>query len=287
MGVVPENLLELYRQESLRRLERGGIPFAAQQRLDALRGREAELFTGELTVGAFAVARDAGLRPLSQVMGSGVFNVSAGPGTAKKWNDGRIAALHRMWLEGRACGAHIVTGVSLRHAVPPGEPREWVEFTATGSAMTWAHRLGGKPRTGEPVLTNLSAQDCWKLARHGCQPLALVTSTNVNWVWFSRPGPVIGAAPGDPGGAWGFGELGDVSRKLRAVYADAVTDMQLEAARLGADGLIGVSFEREMEADPSDGSRRVMVHAVATAISRRGGHAGAGLGIMPVRGTSG
>lgn len=281
MDISAGDRLALYRKESLRRLERGDIPFAALQRLTELRGPQARLFTSELTVDAFAVAREAGLRPVSQVMGAGVFDVygvESASSTPEKWDKGLVAALRRMWLEGRACGAHIVTGVTLRHAVPPDAPHWCREFTVTGTAMTWADRKGEEPGPAEPVLTNLGAQDCWKLLQHGYRPLALVTSTATGWSLV--------------GGSFLNEELANPSTAVRKLYAQAVAEMREQGAGLGALGLIGVGFEREMGEDQA-GGRLVTVHAVATAIARRrrspagnpvsAGNQGTGLEIMPVR----
>jgi uncharacterized protein YbjQ (UPF0145 family) len=279
MDISPGNQFTQLREESLLRLERGDIPVGALRRLTALRGPRAKLFTSELTVDAFAMTREAGLHPVSQVMGVGVFDVS-GVGSAgsppKKWDEGLTAALHRMWLEGRVCGAHIVTGITLRHAIPSDAPRWCREFTVTGTAMTWAHRKDEALAAGEPVLTNLGALDCCKLLEHGYQPLDLVTSTATSW------SSVIAGS--------GNKELANTSAMVRELYAEAIAEMREEAAELGALGLIGMSFEREME---EDRERMVTVHAVATAIARQrrvpmsAGDKDTGLEIMPVRRTSG
>jgi uncharacterized protein YbjQ (UPF0145 family) len=281
MDTSPENQFAQFREESLLRLERGDIPVGALRRLTALRGPQAKLFTSELTVDAFAMTREAGLHPVSQVMGVGVFDVSgvrSASSAPEKWDEGLTAALHRMWLEGRVCGAHIVTGITLRHAVPSDGPPWCREFTVTGTAMTWAHRKDGDLAAGEPVLTNLGALDCWKLLGHGYQPLALVTSTATGWAGVSLDSR--------------SGELAKPSSAVRKLYAEAVAEIREEAAGLGALGLIGVSFEREMKEDGPWGLA-VTVHAVATAIARQrrvpvsAGNKDTGLEIMPVRRTSG
>ena len=57
--------------ESLRRIESGGIPLGAEQRLKAL-GGEGGLYTSELSVNEFALLRRMGPQPLAQVMGASV-----------------------------------------------------------------------------------------------------------------------------------------------------------------------------------------------------------------------
>jgi uncharacterized protein YbjQ (UPF0145 family) len=61
-------------QESLQRIERGGITVAAERRLSELR-EKGGLFTSDLTVNGWALAHQLGLRPLSQVMGSSIYQM--------------------------------------------------------------------------------------------------------------------------------------------------------------------------------------------------------------------
>ncbi len=62
------------REESRARIEAGGIPLAAQERLEAL-GSEGSLFTSGLSVNEFALLGRLGPRPLAQVMGASVVRV--------------------------------------------------------------------------------------------------------------------------------------------------------------------------------------------------------------------
>lgn len=58
-------------EESRARIERGGIPLAAERRLKAL-GEEGALFTSGLSVNEFSLLHRQGPRPLAQVMGASV-----------------------------------------------------------------------------------------------------------------------------------------------------------------------------------------------------------------------
>ncbi len=62
---------EAAEEESRARIERGGIPLAAERRLQAL-GAEGALFTSGLSVNEFSLLRRQGPRPLAQVMGASV-----------------------------------------------------------------------------------------------------------------------------------------------------------------------------------------------------------------------
>ncbi len=57
--------------ESRERIERGGIPLGAEQRLQGL-GSEGSVFTSGLSVNEFALLRRMGPQPLAQVMGASV-----------------------------------------------------------------------------------------------------------------------------------------------------------------------------------------------------------------------
>jgi uncharacterized protein YbjQ (UPF0145 family) len=169
-------------------------------------------FTSDLSVGEFAVAAEAGLRPLRLVGGAGVFylppplrpdrayvqpgQVFLMAGAAGDWNRARDTVLGRLRDEARSCGARVVTGVDVRREIPrymPGASgkRDWYQvFTATGTAM--AHDSGGTaanraPDTAAadtaaadgPVLTNLRVADYRKLAGLGSAPVGLVTATAI------------------------------------------------------------------------------------------------------------
>jgi hypothetical protein len=62
------------RAADIERVEAGGIPLAAEQRLREL-GAGETAFTSELSVAGFALSRLDAVRPVCQVMGSSVYKV--------------------------------------------------------------------------------------------------------------------------------------------------------------------------------------------------------------------
>ena len=61
--------------ESLARIEAGGIPVSAERRLSELREQGGGSFTSDLTINGFALCHQLGLTPLSQVMGSSIYQM--------------------------------------------------------------------------------------------------------------------------------------------------------------------------------------------------------------------
>ena len=83
--------------ESLQRIESGGIPLPAETRLRAL-GTDGSLFTSGLSVNEFALLRRMGPQPLAQVMGASVVRTgwqylpALPPGQIVSWTAGRAGA---------------------------------------------------------------------------------------------------------------------------------------------------------------------------------------------------
>lgn len=66
-------------EASLASVRNGGIPQRAVERLAEERGEHRRLFTSDLSVSEFVLARHAGAEPIAQVMGSSIFHVGQIP----------------------------------------------------------------------------------------------------------------------------------------------------------------------------------------------------------------
>ena len=136
-------------EQSLARIEQGGIPLSAERRLRELRrAGGAGTFTSDLSVNGFALCHQLGLKPLSQVMGSSIYQMgyqgswgNMGYGNAilieldtlsEALNEVRGRALVRLAEEARHVGADAVVGVQTR----AGESQ-----LETGHARARARRL--------------------------------------------------------------------------------------------------------------------------------------------------
>ncbi len=279
-------------------LERGGLPLKAQQRLAELGAAGAgpgggSSFTSDLSVNEFALGAQAGLRPLSQVMGSSVYHVGwqQMPGSwgggwgagwqpdgisqelgvlSDAWNSARRLAFGRLEQEARLVGAHAVVGVHLTR-----RQHEWasgaIEYMAVGTAV----RIDGAPPAERPALTDLSGQDFWKLWQAGYAPLGVVGASTVFYVmpsWstqWAQSGGFFGS------GGWNNQELSDFTQALYEAREVALSRVTAEAKALGAAGVVGVAIdqsEREREVERNNRKRTDLIitfHVLGTAIGEQ------------------
>jgi len=108
---------------SIARVARGGIPLRAEERLAEEAGPHSELFTSDLSVNEFLLARDAGCHPIAQIMGSSIYHVGQIPDYKGKTaeievishahREARRLALARLYQEAQLLGADAVIGAKL------------------------------------------------------------------------------------------------------------------------------------------------------------------------------
>lgn len=268
-------------QASLEALASGGIPLQAQRRLDDLRGREETFFTSDLSVNEFLLAREAGLRPLSQVMGSSVYHVGwqVMPGQysyystsrelsvlAQAMNQARLNALGRLSEEAQRVGADAVIGVHVTRG-----RYDWaadlIEFNTVGTAV----RVEAAPAAARPALTNLSGQDFWKLFRSGYWPTGVVAASTVYYVVASWQTQM---ANNSMWGSWANMELQDFTRGLYSARNIAMSQVRDQARSLGGIGVVGMQIEQSEEEHEvrlgNDQERTDMIftfHTIGTAIA--------------------
>lgn len=272
------------RQERDRRsreqLERGGLTLDAERRLRDLHGRPA-FFTSNLSVNEFVLTAANGVRPLGQVMGSTVFHVGwqfppAYQSTelvtmSHAQRQARHLALGRLQQEAKLLGAHGVVGVRLER-----QAFEWgshlIEWTARGTAVS----VPGEPVPAQPFVCALSGQEYWALRQAGCAPVGFafgccvyyhVAAYSTQW---ATGGGLLG------GGYAGNIELTDYTQAVYTARHAAMTRLSDEAAREGADGVVGVTVEpdiRTYEVELQNDQRRrdliVSFTALGTAIVER------------------
>ncbi len=235
-------------EESRRRVEAGGLPLGAEERLRQLASAEGSpgVFSSDLSVQEFSLLAGLGVRPLTQVMGSSIYNVGWQPVyfnvptevsvLSGAFNESRRLALGRLLEEARLAAADAVVGVKI---VQGGH--DWaagaIEFIAVGTAVRLAPPMRHPDR--ETVLTDLTGQQFVQLCRAGVRPVGIAAHTSVQYVpatWQTQQATSTGWG----GGAWVNQELVDFTQGVYAAREMAVGAAANEARRLEADGLVGV-----------------------------------------------
>jgi uncharacterized protein YbjQ (UPF0145 family) len=284
----PDQNSDVEQQESLQRIEAGGIPLAAERRLREL-GEHGGSYTSDLSVADFALCHKLGLRPLAQVMGSSIYQVGyqntpwpMGAGgfmfelnfLSDAWNEVRRRALNRLALEAGHVGADAVVGVELRTGA-----HDWaensIEYVVIGTAVRHKENPEGAARRGDaPVLTELSVEDYWKLAQAGIDPLGVVAWSSAFFVHASYNTQMLGGI----GGGLGFTQNQELPEYTQGFYEArelVMGRMTAQAAQLGATGVVGVRINHGIQRFDTGSGRyaqgglMVTFHAVGTAIRER------------------
>jgi uncharacterized protein YbjQ (UPF0145 family) len=240
-------------EESIRRLEAGGIPLPASERLEALR-EGGGAFGSDLAVEEFAMLHRLGIEPVTLVMGSSIYHHGwqggmgfvFQPGELRQvsdgYNDCRRLALGRLLEEVGTVGADAVVGLRVTqggHDWAPGA----VEFIAVGTAVRLPAALRSKDG---PVLTDLSGQEYWKLCSSGLRPVGIAAHTSVHYVpatWQTQMAQGGGMMFGG-GAAWQNQELRDFTAGVYAARETAMRYLSAQAAQQHGHGVVGVKLEQ-------------------------------------------
>ncbi|HTA13449.1 MAG TPA: heavy metal-binding domain-containing protein [Solirubrobacteraceae bacterium] len=271
--------------ESLAQVERGGITLGAERRLREL-GERGGAFTSDLSVADFALCHRLGLRPLSQVMGSSIYQVGyqyspwpAGVGgsfmfeieaLSEAWNEVRGRALGRLAQEAEHVGADAVIGVELR----TGE-HDWaensVEYVVIGTAVRHTASPGSaspmrpseRVQRGESVPANAGSAPRSRPAgrrEHGEPVLTELSVADytkllgagiepLGVVAWSSAFFVAASYSTQMLGGLGFTqnqELGEFTQGVYSARETVVQRLTEQAARLDASGVIGVRIAHDI-----------------------------------------
>ncbi len=299
-GEPPESPAEEHEQElSQERIERGGITVAAERRLSELR-EHGGLFTSDLSINGWALCHQLGLRPLSQVMGSSIYQM----GYQSSWgqleggfdptganmfeldtlsqalNEVRSRALGRLAEEAEHVGADAVVEVNTRAGesnLETGSGAVTLEHTVFGTAVSRGGRAPGSDRRGgsRPVLTELSVADFSKLVRAGFEPLGIVAWSSVFFASYAYGTGLLGAGMAGGGMMMGGMQNFELSAFTRAFYnarESVMAELNAQATALGASGVVGVRIGHRAVRHEMQGMNRkigglmVTFNAIGTAI---------------------
>ena len=264
---------------SLAEIERGGLPLNAQDRLRELAADDKATFTSTLAVNEFVLSHGLGLDPICQVMGSSIYKVGwqFTPWTqsqemtvqSQALNEARRLAVGRLYQEAQLAGADAVVGVRIER----GEHDfvdDAIEFIAQGTAV----RIPSAPTGGNPVLSDLSLQDFWKLRVAGYMPVGVVAASTVYYVVAGR---ATRRAQGGWFSSWNNQELVDFTQGVYTARETVLSAMQQQAAYYRAEGVVGVTIDEQARPHEvgSENNKRtdliVTMHVIGTAIRSAAG----------------
>lgn len=195
MPLGPQNIDQ---NASLAELSRGGLPTRAKLRLADEAGADHKLFTSDLSVNEFLLARESKMQPISQVMGSSIYHIGRIRDykgatceltvISQAHRDSRRLALDRLFQEAQLVGADAVVGVRLKerwitmgaHGKGGDDGGEIIEFTVVGTAVR-APWITHPP--GQPIITDLNGQDLWALQEDGFEACGFVFEFCRYHVW--------------------------------------------------------------------------------------------------------
>ena len=239
---------------SLVQIEQGHIPIAASERLVQFTqaGAEPAVFSSDLQVSEWSALARLGITPITQVMGSSIYQVGWQQTyynvptevrvLSDAYNECRRLALRRLLEEAQLCGADAVVGVRIDQGAHDWAPGA-LEFIAVGTAVRLAQAMRD-PSATAAVLSDLSGQEFVQLCQAGVRPVGIAAHTSVHYVPASGQTQMaqssFGGAFGGAGGSWANQELVDFSQGVYEAREKAMSFVAAQVQQLGGHGVIGV-----------------------------------------------
>lgn len=205
-------------------------------------------FTSDLSVSDFALCHQLGLQPISQVMGSSIYQVGYQPSApgfgfegeagelqvlSQAWNESRRLAFSRLAQEAEKVGCSAVVGVQIKAGsggIAAASGIQSIEYTVMGTAV---RRAG---HSGAPILTELSVADYGKLLHAGIEPAGVVAHTSVFFV----SGLYISSERQLPfGSSMQNYELTRITQSFYAAREQVMGEIGAQARALNASGIVG------------------------------------------------
>jgi uncharacterized protein YbjQ (UPF0145 family) len=269
--------------ESLQRIEQGRVPLNAAERLSGYaKGATPTAFSSDLTVNEWSALARLGVTPITQVMGSSIYQVGWQQTyynvptevrvLSDAYNECRRLALNRLQEEAQLCGADAVVGVRIEqgsHDWAPGA----LEFIAVGTAVRLPQAM--RSSSAEALLSDLSGQEFVQLCEAGLRPVGIAAHTSVHYVpatWQTRMAQgTVGGMLGGMGGGWANQELADFTQGVYEAREKAMSFVSAQARQLGGDGLIGVRVGQSARTHEAASARaannlEVTFHVIGTVI---------------------
>ena len=277
--------------ESVRRIEGGGIPVEAEERLRALGTSERPLASAP-SVNDFALLANLGPVPVAQVLGASVLRVgrqylpalrpyirrdarSSGtlyeePSIGQRWsyrwnetvvceldavtdawNEVRRLAVGRLTEEALQVYADAVVGVKLERGDHDWS-RRTIDYLISGTAI----RSPASNRQQFPILSALSVQDYWRLRVAGYQPAGLLLATAVLFASPSRQLRLRRVRT-----VLENQELEEVTKAFTDARDVVRNRLESQARDVRADGIVGAQFSHTVHRDEFRAERSVQLVA--------------------------
>ncbi len=266
----------------LDRVQRGGIPLGAEQRLRAIAATASPVFSSDLSTKEYAVAQASGLEPVALIMGSSVVQhgwqnygwsaygggIREMPSFAMPWNLARERSFDRLRQEAQFAGADAVIGIELTTDSLLGEPGT-IEYVVFGTAV----RETALARPGKlgPRMCALSGQDVDKLRRIGAETLGVIGHTSVVIVALSMQANQLMRS------WWGNQEMTEVTQGVYAARHLVMDEVSRQAREAGANDMVISTLKHDIDHYESERLGFVQhffivsMHVLGTAI-RLGAH---------------
>jgi uncharacterized protein YbjQ (UPF0145 family) len=236
----------------LDRIQRGGIPLGAEQRLKTVAAASSPVFSSDLSTKEYAIAQASGLVPVAQIMGSSVVQhgwqnygwsaygggIREMPSFATPWNLSRQRSFDRLRHEAQFAGADAVIGSEMTTNRFLGEPGT-VEYVVFGTAV----RETTLPRSdgAGPRMCALSAQDVDKLRRIGAETRGVIGHTSVVIVALSMQANQMMRS------WWGNQEMTEVTEGVYAARHLAMQEVTRQAHEVGANDMVISSLTHNID----------------------------------------
>jgi uncharacterized protein YbjQ (UPF0145 family) len=265
----------------LERIQNGGIPLGAEQRLKAIAGAKSPVFSSDLSAKEYALAQASGLTPIAQIMGSSVVQhgwrnygwsgygggIREMPSFATPWNLSRQRSFDRLRQEAQFAGADAVIGIEMTAKGFLGDPSN-VEYVVFGTAVRETTlAVGQRPDRSGPRMCALSGQDVDKLRRIGAETLGVIGHTSVVCVALSSWANQM------MGSWWGNQEMTEITQGVYAARHLAMDEVRRQAAAVGANDMVISTLTHDIghHEYESPGYRQhffiVSMHVLGTAIA--------------------
>jgi uncharacterized protein YbjQ (UPF0145 family) len=238
---------------SLELIEAGRIPLAASERLQRFTaaGAASTPFSSDLEVSEWSALARLGVRPITQVMGSSIYQVGWQPTyynvptevrvLSDAYNTCRRLALGRLLEEAQLCGADAVLALRIEQGAHDWAPGA-LEFIAVGTAVRLPTAM--REPAGAAVLSDLSGQEFVQLCEAGLRPVGVAAHTSVHYVPATEQTQMaqssFGGGWGGQGGSWANQELVAFTQGVYEAREKAMGFIAAQVHELGGSGVIGV-----------------------------------------------